>query len=54
LYGKVVEIPQKETTPFYPRSPYGIIYYEWQCFYTKLYLALFTAKCDSWSIVKCI
>ena len=23
LYGKVVEVPQKETTPFYPRSPYG-------------------------------
>ena len=24
LYGKVVESPQKETTPFYPRSPYGV------------------------------
>ncbi|MGA9189273.1 MAG: GDP-mannose 4,6-dehydratase [Methanosarcina sp.] len=24
LYGKVQEIPQKETTPFYPRSPYAI------------------------------
>jgi GDPmannose 4,6-dehydratase len=24
LYGKVVEIPQTETTPFYPRSPYGV------------------------------
>lgn len=23
LYGKVAEIPQTETTPFYPRSPYG-------------------------------
>lgn len=23
LYGKVLEVPQKETTPFYPRSPYG-------------------------------
>ena len=23
LYGKVVETPQKETTPFHPRSPYG-------------------------------
>jgi GDPmannose 4,6-dehydratase len=23
LYGKVAEIPQKETTPFYPRSPYA-------------------------------
>ncbi|KAG2134086.1 hypothetical protein DEU56DRAFT_756990 [Suillus clintonianus] len=24
LYGKVVETPQSETTPFYPRSPYGV------------------------------
>ncbi len=24
MFGKVVETPQKETTPFYPRSPYGI------------------------------
>jgi GDPmannose 4,6-dehydratase len=24
MYGKVVEIPQKETTPFHPRSPYGV------------------------------
>jgi len=24
LYGLVQEIPQKETTPFYPRSPYGV------------------------------
>jgi GDPmannose 4,6-dehydratase len=24
MYGKVQEIPQKETTPFYPRSPYGV------------------------------
>ena len=24
LYGKVQKIPQKETTPFYPRSPYGV------------------------------
>ncbi|EKM56711.1 uncharacterized protein PHACADRAFT_253996 [Phanerochaete carnosa HHB-10118-sp] len=24
LYGKVVESPQSETTPFYPRSPYGV------------------------------
>lgn len=23
MFGKVQEIPQKETTPFYPRSPYG-------------------------------
>ena len=24
LYGKIQEIPQKEKTPFYPRSPYGV------------------------------
>ena len=33
LYGKVQEIPQKETTPFYPRSPYGVakLYSFWIC-----------------------
>jgi GDPmannose 4,6-dehydratase len=31
LYGQVVESPQKETTPFYPRSPYGVakLYAHW-------------------------
>jgi GDPmannose 4,6-dehydratase len=31
MFGKVVEIPQKETTPFYPRSPYGVakLYSHW-------------------------
>lgn len=31
MYGKVVETPQKETTPFYPRSPYGVakVYAYW-------------------------
>ena len=24
MYGKVREVPQSETTPFYPRSPYGV------------------------------
>lgn len=24
LYGQVQEVPQRETTPFYPRSPYGV------------------------------
>ncbi|HLZ68655.1 MAG TPA: GDP-mannose 4,6-dehydratase, partial [Dehalococcoidia bacterium] len=24
MFGKVLETPQKETTPFYPRSPYGV------------------------------
>jgi GDPmannose 4,6-dehydratase len=31
MYGKVAEVPQSETTPFYPRSPYGIakLYAHW-------------------------
>lgn len=31
LYGKVIEVPQDENTPFYPRSPYGVakIYAYW-------------------------
>ncbi len=24
MFGKVREVPQSETTPFYPRSPYGV------------------------------
>ena len=40
MFGKVQEIPQTETTPFYPRSPYGEcqqLYYitVWD---TKLYI----------------
>jgi GDPmannose 4,6-dehydratase len=32
MYGKVAESPQKETTPFYPRSPYGVakVFGYWQ------------------------
>jgi GDPmannose 4,6-dehydratase len=32
MFGKVVETPQRETTPFYPRSPYGCakVYAHWQ------------------------
>jgi GDPmannose 4,6-dehydratase len=31
MFGKVCEVPQKETTPFYPRSPYGVakVYGHW-------------------------
>jgi GDPmannose 4,6-dehydratase len=32
MFGKVIEVPQKETTPFYPRSPYSCakVYAHWQ------------------------
>jgi GDPmannose 4,6-dehydratase len=31
MFGKVIEVPQKETTPFHPRSPYGVakVYSHW-------------------------
>ncbi|GAB4448536.1 MAG: GDP-mannose 4,6-dehydratase [Anaerolineales bacterium] len=31
MFGKVLEVPQRETTPFYPRSPYGVakVYGHW-------------------------
>ena len=31
MFGKVIETPQRETTPFYPRSPYGVakVYGHW-------------------------
>jgi hypothetical protein len=31
MFGKVREVPQSETTPFYPRSPYGVakVYGHW-------------------------
>jgi GDPmannose 4,6-dehydratase len=31
MFGKVMEVPQKEDTPFYPRSPYGVakVYGHW-------------------------
>ena len=36
LYGKVQEVPQTETTPFYPRSPYAFaklygFWISWDC-----------------------
>ena len=49
LYGKVVEIPQKETTPFYPRSPYAVAkmyayfnYVNIECLIKKLLIELKT------------
>jgi GDPmannose 4,6-dehydratase len=31
MFGRVLEVPQKETTPFWPRSPYGVakVYGHW-------------------------
>lgn len=33
MFGKVQEMPQREKTPFYPRSPYGVakLYAHWMC-----------------------
>ena len=46
LYGKVQEVPQKETTPFYPRSPYGVakLYGYW---IIKNYREAYNMHCSS-------
>jgi len=46
LYGLVQEVPQRETTPFYPRSPYGIakLYGYW---ITKNYREAYNMHCSS-------
>lgn len=46
MFGKVVEVPQKETTPFYPRSPYGVakLYGFWT---TKNYRESYSLFCVS-------
>ena len=46
LYGKVMEVPQTETTPFYPRSPYGVakLYSHW---ITKNYRESYGMYCCS-------
>ncbi|MEK7639422.1 MAG: GDP-mannose 4,6-dehydratase [Patescibacteria group bacterium] len=46
LYGKVVEIPQNETTPFYPRSPYAVskLYAHWICKNYKEAYGMFIAS----------
>ena len=51
MYGKVLETPQKETTPFYPRSPYAV---------AKVYCLLGDAQlprelrdvCLQWNIIQ--
>jgi GDPmannose 4,6-dehydratase len=46
LYGKVQEVPQKETTPFYPRSPYAVAkqYAFWQCVNYREAYGMFAAN----------
>ena len=46
MYGKVVETPQKETTPFYPRSPYGCakLYSYWQTVNHRESYGMFTCN----------
>ena len=46
LYGLIQEVPQKETTPFYPRSPYGVakLYGYW---IIKNYREAYNMHCSS-------
>ena len=46
MYGKVQEIPQKESTPFYPRSPYACakVYAHWQTINYRESFDLFAAN----------
>lgn len=46
LYGKVQEVPQSETTPFYPRSPYAVakLYAYWICVNYREAYNMFTSN----------
>lgn len=46
LYGKVQQIPQNESTPFYPRSPYGCakLYAFWVCINYREAYSMFTCN----------
>lgn len=46
LYGKVVETPQSETTPFHPRSPYGVakLFAYWMCVNYREAYGMFTCN----------
>ncbi|MCP2732648.1 GDP-mannose 4,6-dehydratase [Limnofasciculus baicalensis] len=46
MFGKVMEIPQKETTPFYPRSPYACakVYAHWQTVNHRESYGMFTSN----------
>ena len=49
LYGLVQEIPQKESTPFYPRSPYGVakLYAYWITVNYRESYGMYACKCCS-------
>ena len=51
LYGKVQEVPQSETTPFYPRSPYAVakLYAFWIC---VNYREAYNHVCLQWHFVQ--
>jgi GDPmannose 4,6-dehydratase len=46
LYGKIVESPQSETTPFHPRSPYGVskLFAYWMCINYREAYGMFTCN----------
>ena len=46
LYGKVAETPQRETTPFHPRSPYGVakLFAHWICVNYREAYGMFTCN----------
>ena len=46
LYGKVVETPQRESTPFHPRSPYGVskLFAYWICVNYREAYGMFTCN----------
>jgi len=46
LYGKVAETPQRETTPFHPRSPYGVakLFAYWICVNYREAYGMFTCN----------
>ena len=55
MFGKVVEVPQRETTPFYPRSPYGVakVYGHWITVNYRESFDLFAASAASFAIFNC-
>ncbi|MEW5828600.1 MAG: GDP-mannose 4,6-dehydratase [Chloroflexota bacterium] len=46
MFGKVLEVPQRESTPFYPRSPYGVakVYGHWITINYRESYGMFTAS----------